>query len=528
LTKLKILLILLISHILISQENKYEEISKNFEIFTSIYREVYLNYLYEINDEKLLKTALDGMLKGLDPYTIFSPYDDKQENDIISNGGYIGFGISVGIINGQLTVTDVNFNGPAYIGGLSIGDRILKIDTTNVSTMNNEEFRWVVKGKIGDSSKFVIKDYKDEVKTLFLKRALIDVKDINYTKVIQDSIVYINLDRFTIDSHREIQQSIRKANENSQIKGVILDLRNNPGGLLKSAIKICELFLPQNSLIVSTRGRNERKGQSYYTEQVPEFPKMKLIVLINEYSASASEVIAGAIQDLDRGLIIGRQSFGKGLVQSVIKLPYSNELNLTSAKYYTPSGRCIQKVSYGKEPKKELKNYTTLAGRKVTDAEGITPDTILKEKKQELKYEVRDSEIFSFVSRKALNSNLNNYENLASELLDSLLNKTDIYLNDKELQGVEKYLKKLDKNFYESKLESSFKEIERGLKDFKEQKLKESKSELAKEIEIEVLRRNINQELYYTYLLKNDEYIATSLNYFNDYNYKNLLTKKPL
>lgn len=496
-----------------------------------------MNHLNEPDAAKLLKDGVDGMLKGLDPYTIFLPYNESQEFEIISNGNYVGFGMSVAVIDGQLTVTDVTKSGPAEKSGMLIGDRIIKIDTSFVAHFSNDQLKSLTRGEVNSKAVVVVERNTKETEVLHITRSVIDIKDINFATLLKDSIAYINLDRFSADSYKEILEKLREYKSANKLNGLVLDLRDNPGGLLRAAIKICELFLPQNSLVVSTRGRNGY-NQSYYTENPPEYPNLPLIILINENSASASEIVAGAMQDLDRGLVLGKRSFGKGLVQTVFNLPYGNELNVTTAKYYTPSGRCLQRLNYDKSNKQINENksvgfFFTKNGRRVVESRGITPDTTFNEIKQfddEIFQFSKEYLVFKFISRiNNTNTKTNfNIDSLADEFIKEAIesNSKTIIPELKKLSELEAMMKANDKSAYETNYIEKLQEIERFLLHAKEKKLKEMKDVIKYELQLELLRRNYSSDDYYSFVISKDKLIELAQKYFLKTNYNTLITKK--
>jgi len=496
-----------------------------------------MNHLNEPDAAKLLRDGVDGMLRGLDPYTIYLPYNENQEFEIISNGNYVGFGMSVAVIDGHLTVTDVTKGGPAQNAGMLIGDKIKKIDTSFVVHYSNEQLKSLTRGEVNSKAIVVVERNDKDTEVLQITRSVIDIKDINYATLLKDSIAYINLDRFSADSYKEILEKLREYKSANKLNGLVLDLRDNPGGLLRAAIKICELFLPHNSLVVSTRGRNGY-NQSYYTENPPEYPNLPIIVLINENSASASEIVAGAIQDLDRGLILGKRSFGKGLVQTVFNLPYGNELNVTTAKYYTPSGRCLQRLNYDKSNKQINENksvgfFYTKNGRRVVESRGITPDTIFNEIKQfddELFQFNKEYLVFKYIS-KINNTQIKTNFNLDSLSLDFIKsaienNSKTIIPELKKLNELESMMKANDKTSFENTYIEKLQDLERALIFEKEKKLKEMADLIKYEIQLELLRRNSSSGDYYSFVISKDKLIELAQKYFLKTNYNTLITKK--
>lgn len=357
----------------------YYKINKSFEVFGAVFREVANNYVSDVDPEDLMADGINGMLSSLDPYTVFIDEDHTDDIDFITNGAYVGFGITVGVRDSMLTIVGVHDGFSAGRQGIRIGDRLLRIDTSNVLYMTNDDLKRYTSGKAGSKAEvFVLRDGVSDTLHFQLTREEIRVNNISYSGVVFDSIGYIKLDRFSRRTGDEVRVALGELIHRDGVKSIILDLRGNPGGLLEAAVSTCEAFLAPGAQIVTTRGRGFREDRVYKSVSRPIDSNIPLAVLIDGYSASASEVVAGAVQDLDRGVIVGERSFGKGLVQSIFDMPYKTNLKMTTAKYYTPSGRCIQKIEYDKKKKTphERDNYFySLNGRKVVESKGIEPDS---------------------------------------------------------------------------------------------------------------------------------------------------------
>jgi carboxyl-terminal processing protease len=363
-------------------------ISKSLQIFGEVFRQVALNYVDPTDAEKLITSATDGMLRNLDPYTNFIAEEDTDEMDIITEGSYGGLGIVVSTINDTLTIVGISEGYSADRAGVRVGDKLFALDTVETLKLNSADLRKYTRGKPG--SKVVATILRPGKKTplrLQLDRQEIQLKNVTYSGMLPNGIGYIKLERFSRQAGSEVRTALENFRKSEpQLRGVILDLRDNPGGLIDAAINICELFVPQNSVIVSTKARTQESERVYTSRRAPIEPDVPLAVMINDRSASASEIIAGAIQDVDRGVIVGENSFGKGLVQTILPLPYNATLKMTTAKYYTPSGRCIQKIDYDQRRKGIVaigdtnKVFRTGKGRLVRQSSGIRPDTTVSVK----------------------------------------------------------------------------------------------------------------------------------------------------
>lgn len=363
----------------------YFLIKKNFTIFSEVYREVSLHYVDKVNPEKLMRKGIDAMLQSLDPYTVLVDEAKTQQMEIITRGSYGGVGLDVGFRGEKIVVVAPIEGYAAYNNGIRSGDVITKIDGVSVAQMNPDEVQNLMVGEPGSTVTLTVERYGiDHPLNFELQRERIEVKNITYSGFVGDNkqVGYILLNRFSRQAGQDIRRTLKNLQSQKQLEGLIIDLRNNPGGLLEEAISTVDAFVPKGQLIVETRGRNNRHDKRFKTQQQALADTLPLVILQNGGSASASEIVAGALQDLDRAVIMGEQSFGKGLVQTVRPLSYNTVLKLTSSRYYIPSGRSIQSVTYThdgentpvEKPDSIQKKFTTLAGRTVYDGDGIAPD----------------------------------------------------------------------------------------------------------------------------------------------------------
>ena len=364
----------------------YTEINKNMDVFGRVYKEIALNYVDEIDPAKFMQAGINGMLGTLDPYTNFLDQSRADEIDLITTGKYGGIGITVGMRDSIIVVTDVLEGYSAEKEGVRIGDKILEVDGIGVTGKNTGDLRALVKGAPGTKVDIKV-DRNGEYITFSLTREEINLKNVTYKGVLDDGIGYIKLERFNRYAISEVTDALTEFKNKGEVKGIILDLRGNPGGLLEAAVGILDKFVDKGNLLLMTRGRKSSSEKKYFAEETPIIGKnIPLVVLVNGNTASASEIVSGAIQDLDRGLILGTKTFGKGLVQVFAPLSYGNQLKITTQKYFTPSGRWIQKINYFKEnkygvfkqnPETNKIEFKTLDGRTVYAEGGITPDTIV-------------------------------------------------------------------------------------------------------------------------------------------------------
>lgn len=438
------------------EESIYYKINKSFEIFGSIFREIANNYVVEIDPEELVRNGIDGILRSLDPYTEYYNEEETEDIDIITTGSYTGVGITVSIRDSMLTIIEIQEGYSAQKNGLRVGDRIVKVDTAYILHESSDILRKYTRGKAGTSVVFyILRDGNSDTLRFDLTREEIRMKNVTYYGVMQDSVAYIKIERFTRSLQDEVKQAYYELKNKYNISSLIIDLRDNPGGLLEAAVNICGLFINRDNKIVSTRGRRGQELNAYYPDEDPIDTLIRIAVLINNNSASASEIVAGAIQDLDRGLIVGKRSYGKGLVQSIFDIPYNGSLKMTTAKYYTPSGRCIQKVDYYLKYSKIKSNldsiFYTKNKRKVYESKGILPDTV-----------VTDEDYPEFVDILMNKGYIFKFANIYSAKLKSL--PANFKANKELLKEFQSYLSSKNFNF-KTKLQEQFEELEKLAKD---------------------------------------------------------------
>ena len=365
----------------------YFQINKSIDIFGRVYKEITANYVDQVDPEKFMQAGIDGMLGTLDPYTVYIDKEEGDEVDLMTSGKYGGIGVTIGVRDGGVRVITVMDGYSAQRQGIIPGDKILEIDGTPIGSMNPDQVRNLTRGEPGTDVKVKIEREGEAAPLDFvLVREEIQVKNVTYAGYVADGIGYVRLERFSRQAGDEVRQSIRELKLTGDLKGLILDLRGNPGGLLDAAVDVVSKFVPRGSLIVSTRGRRTEADKQYVSSEEPLLPNTSLVVLTDRGSASASEIVAGALQDLDRAVIMGTRTFGKGLVQTIVPLSYGAQLKITTARYYTPSGRCIQEIDYLHKDKNGVfatvpdslrKEFNTLHGRKVFEHGGITPDSVV-------------------------------------------------------------------------------------------------------------------------------------------------------
>ena len=457
----------------------YFEISKNLDIFVSVYKEVNTSYVDEVKPGELIRAAIDGMLKSLDPYTNF--YSEAQTEDYRYEvtGTYAGIGSTIRTVDDYVAIESPYDNFPAQKAGLLPGDKILEIDGISMKGKTSSQVTDYLKGNAGTSFNMKIERYGVGELNKTITREQITMKNVPYFGMVDNKVGYIELTGFTPNAGKEVRDAVL-ALKAEGAQSLILDLRNNGGGLLFEAINIVNVFVNRGETIVVTKGKYPEDNQTLKTLNAPVDIEIPLIVMINGNSASASEIVSGSLQDLDRAVLVGRNSYGKGLVQSTKPLTYNTQMKITTAKYYIPSGRLIQRLDYGNKVNGKAiavadsakQHFKTRNGRAVVDGEGIQPDVLVEE------------EAYSKIAQSLLQNNLTfKYANVFKSKNESIVKPTDFNISDEVFSDFEKYLK--DKDYtYITKTEEALKQVSKQAKEDKYYEL--LKDELAK-LEAEML-----------------------------------------
>jgi carboxyl-terminal processing protease len=362
----------------------YFEVSKNLDVFATLFRELNIYYVDETKPGQLMKTGIDAMLSSLDPYTVYYPESDIEEYKFMTTGQYGGIGASVREIDDNVVITEIYEGAPAQKSGIEVGDVIVAVNGITIDKKNSEDISKFLKGQPGSSVTLSVKHYGNNTPTNYtIKREEIKLKDVPYFGMLNDRVGYIKLTGFTQDAAKEVKDAYTKLKNESKCSSLILDLRGNPGGLLQQAVDIVNLFIDKGQIVATTKGKIKEWDNTLKAVNNPVDTQMPLVVLVDRNSASASEVVSGALQDLDRAVVIGERTYGKGLVQQTRNLVYNSALKVTVAKYYIPSGRCIQALDYStkdaygsvlKVPDSLVTAFKTKGGRIVYDGAGIMPD----------------------------------------------------------------------------------------------------------------------------------------------------------
>ncbi|MBE0556005.1 MAG: S41 family peptidase, partial [Proteobacteria bacterium] len=346
-------------------------------------------YVDAVDPDVFIHAGIDGMLETLDPYTVFIGENEGDEIDLVTDGKYGGVGITISVRQGEIIIVGLMEGFSAAKQGLQVGDRIIDIDGSVITAETFRTVKTLVRGAPGTEIRMRIeREGEPEPLEFVLIREEITVKNVSYAGYVETGIGYIKLDRFSRTAGDDLRNAIKTLKGEGELKGVVLDLRNNPGGLLDMAVDVVSKFVPEKSLVVSTRGRLADSERRYLSSEMPMVAEIPMAVLVNDGSASASEIVAGAVQDLDRGVIVGHRTFGKGLVQTITRLSEATSLKITTARYFTPSGRCIQILDYAHHNQDGSpavivdslqEEYRTAARRIVYGGGGILPDSVVED-----------------------------------------------------------------------------------------------------------------------------------------------------
>lgn len=422
----------------------YFEVSKNLDIFATLYRELNIYYVDETKPGELMKKGIDAMLSSLDPYTVYYPESDIEEYKFMTTGQYAGIGASVREIGDKVVITEPYEGSPAQKAGIKAGDIIIAVNGIKLDNKNSEDISKFLKGQPGSSVKITVQHYGETQTTDYsIIREEIKVKDVPYFGMLNNEVGYIKLTGFTQDAAKEVKEAFLKMKNEQGCKSVILDLRGNGGGLLQQAVDIVNFFTEKGQIVATTKGKIKEWDATFKGVNNPLDVSIPLVVLVDRNSASASEVVSGSLQDLDRAVIIGERTYGKGLVQQTRNLSYNSAMKVTVAKYYIPSGRCIQALDYShrnddgsveKVPDSLVSAFKTKGGRIVYDGAGIMPDVLI------------DGESMSLIAYTLLVKNhIFEYANLYVMRYGNVKSSAkEFSLSDKEYNDFVEYAKKTD------------------------------------------------------------------------------------
>jgi carboxyl-terminal processing protease len=519
--------IILLSSFAYNNNDKLFEIAKNLEIFTNVYKQLNTHYVDDIEPNQLMRTGIDAMMNSLDPYTVYYSESQVESYRISTDNKYNGLGAASKEIDGKFTIVEVYDQGPAQEAGLKVGDQITRINGESAANRSYDDVLQFIRGYPGTSLKLTIdRPAEGNSYPITLTRSSVEIPNVPYSGMISDNVGYINLTTFTQNASKNIANAFRELRKDNELEGLVLDLRSNGGGLLSEAVDILGLFIPNGTPVVSTKAKVRERDQNYSTRRLPIDTDLPLVVLVNNRSASASEIVSGSIQDLDRGVIMGQRTYGKGLVQNHQEVGYNSRIKVTISKYYIPSGRCIQSVAYENGEPKDIPDseravFHTKNGRPVLDGGGIIPDvklvpaknpeivTALRDQHMIFKY-VNDyvSDIDSLASFEAFQ--YNDYAGFKQFLKDNKFS----YLTEAESELAE--LKEAADNHEVTIINTDISTIEKKIADLKADDLDEYQSTIQDEIELEIVKRYFYQEGKTRQMLKNDTEVVEAIELIND------------
>ena len=518
--------------------DRHFELSKNLEIFNSLYKSLNLHYVDTIPLSRMVKAGIDGMLRNIDPYTVYIPAEKDEDFTLMTTGEYAGVGAIITQRDSAIYINEVYVDMPAYNAGLRAADKIVSVDKTEIKNHTTSQVSEMLRGIPGTEVKVgILHPNETKVKYYNITRKQIYINPITYYNVVADSIGYINLSSFTDNCSTELKKAYLELKEKG-IKSLIIDLRGNPGGLLREAINISNFFLPKGEVIVSTKGKEEDENTTYKAHNNPIDTEIPLVVMVDDNSASASEIVAGAMQDLDRAVIVGSRTYGKGLVQGTFPVAYDGKLKVTTAKYYTPSGRCIQAINYTQKegeksdviPDSLTTEFKTRAGRIVRDGRGIMPDVEYKYKHE------KDSMALAILCMELIKKNITfDYATkfkLEHETIPSIEEFTitdDIYNDFKQFvlskdfkyqnssqEGLKKLIEIIKKeNFYEDSKEI-LDSLEAKLQHNIEEELDKYRTEVSQILSAEIVKRYYFSKGEAQEILKTDEELKLCIEILND------------
>ena len=509
-------------------------IVKNMDIYNAIWRELSINYVDTINYDQLNKTAIDRMLQKLDPYTVYIPESEEDDLKMMTTGAYGGIGAMITQKGDFVCISEPYEGMPAQKNDVRAGDLILELNGKSMKGKKTSEVSQLLRGSQGTEIELVLQrpGEKKPIKKHFL-REVIQIDPVEYYGMVGDSTGYIALRDFTDKTTVEFRDAMADLTQNRGMKNLVIDLRNNGGGLVSEAINIAGMFLPKHSLVVTMKGIQPQNNKSYKTMSEPLYPNMPLVILVNTNSASASEILAGVFQDMDRAVVLGERTYGKGLVQTVRRLPHNTYLKVTTSKYYIPSGRCVQAIDYahrnedgsiGRIPDSLTTEFTTRNGRKVRDGGGILPDTLLKRRDQvNISYYLFVKNIFFDYATEFVQT----HKTIAAPdtflMSDEAYDEFVKYVLDRkftyklESEGMIKELKNMAKvEGYEQESAAAFEALEAVLRPNVERDLRLFRKDVEALLSSEIIRRYYFQKGVIKYELRFDTWLHEAVKMVND------------
>lgn len=510
------------------------EIMKNLDIYSALIKELNQDYVDEINPGDLNETAIKAMLESLDPYTNFIPESQVEDYKFITTGQYGGIGSLIHQQGEYVVISEPYEGSPAQKSGIKAGDRILEINGKKAKGKNYDEVSAILKGQAGTKVTLLLeRDGENQPLEKTITREIIKIENIPYYGMVDKGIGYIKLSGFTQHAAREARAAFLKLKENNTLTGIIIDLRGNGGGLLNEAVDIANIFIDRGEEIVSTRGKKADKNRSHLTTNTPVDVNIPVVVMVDRQSASASEILAGAMQDLDRGIVLGQRTFGKGLVQNVVPLSYNSQMKITVAKYYIPSGRCIQAIDYshkGKDgsfskiPDSLIRAFKTRNGRTVYDGGGINPDVVSASPKYSNlalalygKYY-----LFDFATKYAIkNPSIPPAASFA--ITDSLYNEFLTYIQGKEYtyttrseRALEELKKEAVKENYFNAISDEYDLLVKQMANDKKEDLNKYKKQIEELLKMEIISRYYYQKGKIEAALQDDPQLNDAISLLHD------------
>lgn len=507
--------------------DKYFEIVKNIEIFTNVYKELNTHYVDDVDPGELMSVGLKAMVASLDPFTNYFSESDVESSRIQSEGRYHGIGTKNKKIGELITITELYKDQPADQAGLKPGDQIIEVDGTSAIGRSMDEMHEIMRGFPGSTMDLLIRrPGENEDININLTRGEVVIPNVPHYGMLNDDIAYINLSTFTRNATQNITAAYKEMKEeNPDLKGLVLDLRGNGGGLLNEAVNICNIFIPKDKVVVTTRSKIEERDRAFKTKSKAIDTEIRLVVLINKSSASASEIVSGVMQDYDRGVLIGQRSYGKGLVQNIMDIGYNARVKITTSKYYIPSERCIQSVAYKNGVPVHIADdqraqFQTQNGRLVLDGGGIKPDVVLDpiEKKGFVKALINEHLIFKYVTEWAAKHPVIDSTDVFqfTEFSDfqNYLTRNDFTYNSRAEKVLRKFKTKATEE--ELDLDTQITALENSINDAQTNKLIEEKALIISLIEKEIAGRYYYQKGKVQVGLRNDAEVKEAINILND------------
>lgn len=535
-----LVLLALFSMAFIDGDNKQFEISKNLEIFTNIYKELNTHYVDDIDPARFMRTGIEAMLETLDPYTNYISESDIESYRYMAEGKYDGIGARVRKMGDYVTIVEPYEGGPAIDAGLRAGDMIIAVEGKDAKGKKTDEVNDVLKGFPGTDVNITIRrPGEDQDREVVVKRDEVSVKNVPYSGMLDNHTGYVVLTTFSANAGKNVGDAIKKLREeNPEMKNLIFDLRDNGGGYLREAVNISNLFIPRNEVVVTTKGKVRDRDRSYKTMNEPLVPDMPVVILTNKWTASASEIVSGVVQDLDRGVILGDKTYGKGLVQNTVDLDYNSKLKLTTAKYYIPSGRCIQSVSYADGepvdvPDDQKAEFRTVGGRIVLDGGGIIPDVRIDESEETsiVRFLQENNLIFDYATKyhqahesiaSAVEFEFKDFEDFVD-----FVHEKNIAFKTKTEKVIDELISAAEADHFDQFMDTHIEQIQKSIDQEKADDLQENKDRIIDLLETEIVSRYYYQTGKTEKSLRNDGEIQLALNILSDHEeYRSYLRKK--